>query len=107
MKIWDIESHECLSTLSEHTTHAVSVAWSPDGYKIASGSYDNTIKIWDIETSLCLSTLSGHLDIVLSVAWSPLGQEIVSGSFDSTIKIWNISNFCVPYSHFNKFQFLD
>ena len=55
MKIWDIESHECLSTLSWHSNSVVSVVWSPDGQRIASGSYDDTIKIWDVSVStICI-----------------------------------------------------
>ena len=52
IKIWDIETYECLKTLKTlngHTNYVRSVAWSPDGQKIASGLYDNRIKIWDAE----------------------------------------------------------
>ena len=45
-----------------------SVAYSPDGLKIVSGSHDDSIKIWNAETGLLLNTLIGHTDSVLSVA---------------------------------------
>ena len=38
-----------------------SVAWSPDGKQIASGSWDNTIKIWDSQSGGCQSTLTWHV----------------------------------------------
>ena len=78
----------CLKTLKGHIYEVWSVAYSPDGTKIISGSEDKTIKIWDANTGECLQTLEGHLDIILSVAYSPDGTKIISGSSDKTIKIW-------------------
>ena len=81
-----------LSTLSGHENVVRSVAWSPDGHRIASSSDDSTIKIWDAEIQEyeCLKTLRGHTGSVRSVAWSPDGQKIASSSYDTTIKIWDI-----------------
>ncbi|HCB55707.1 TPA: hypothetical protein DEP26_01865, partial [Candidatus Uhrbacteria bacterium] len=73
-----------------HTGWVRSVAFSPDGKWIVSGSYDCTIKIWNRETRECVRTLKGHTDWVRSVVFSPDGKWIVSGSDDSTIKIWNV-----------------
>ena len=78
----------CLKTLEGHSYGVSSVAYSPDGTKIISGSTDKTIKIWNANTGECLQTLEGHLDIILSVAYSPDGTKIISGSSDKTIKIW-------------------
>jgi WD40 repeat protein len=66
-----------------------SVAWSPDGHKIVTGSRDKTLKIWDVETGKCLAILFGHTSTVRAVVWSPDGQRILSGSRDKTLKIWN------------------
>ena len=71
-----------------HSHYVWSVAYSPDGTKIVSGSYDNTIKIWDANTGACLQTLTGHSGGVESVAYSPDGTKIISGSWDRTVKIW-------------------
>ena len=78
----------CLKTLEGHSWDVSSVAYSPDGTKIVSGSGDKTIKIWDANTGQCLKTLEGHSDDVESVAYSPDGTKIISGSDDPTIKIW-------------------
>jgi WD40 repeat protein len=64
------------------------VAYSPDGSKITSGSWDKTVKIWDAESGRELLTLEGHASRVRSVAYSPDGRRIVSGSDDNTLKIW-------------------
>lgn len=78
----------CLKTLEGHSWDVSSVAYSPDGTKIISGSLDDTIKIWDANTGECLQTLVGHIEPVWSVAFSPDGTKIISGSLDHTIKIW-------------------
>jgi WD40 repeat protein len=57
-----------------------SVAWSPDGRYLASGSRDNTVRVWDAADGRLLRTLEGHTDTVWSVAWSPDGRFLASGS---------------------------
>ena len=84
-----VTNFTCLKTLEGHTDEVYSVAYSPDGTKIVSGSHDNTIKIWDANTGQCLKTLEGHSLDVNSVAYSPDGTKIISGSYDNTIKIWD------------------
>ncbi|KAG9120933.1 hypothetical protein FRC07_003330 [Ceratobasidium sp. 392] len=67
-----------------------SVAYSPDGAYIASGSEDNTIRIWDARTGQQVGEpLEGHINGVGSVAYSPDGAYIASGSWDKTIRIWD------------------
>ncbi len=66
-----------------------SVAISPDGKIIASGSEDYTIKLWNLETKREIRTLSGHSHFVRAVAFSPDGDMVISGSTDKTIKLWN------------------
>ena len=71
----DVSKFKCLQTLEGHSLDDFSVAYSPDGTKIISGSRDNTIKIWDANTGDCLQTLEGHSDWVRSVAYSPMVQK--------------------------------
>ncbi|EED20635.1 platelet-activating factor acetylhydrolase isoform 1B alpha subunit, putative [Talaromyces stipitatus ATCC 10500] len=83
-----------LQTLEGHSDWVCSVAFSPDGQTVVSGSYDNTIKLWDAKTGSEPQTLrdhldSGHSEWVQSVAFSPDGQTVVSGSYDRTIKLWD------------------
>ncbi len=67
-----------------------SVAFSPDGRTLVSGSSDTTIKIWNLATGQEIRTLNGHSSWVNSVAFSPDGKTLASGSSDDTIKIWNL-----------------
>ena len=85
----DADKGRIIKTLQGHKMSVVSVAFSPDGSKIASGSFDYTIKIWDVKTGKCLRTLTGHDYFVKSVCFSPDGKFLLSGSWDSTMKLWN------------------
>ncbi|KIL54001.1 hypothetical protein M378DRAFT_40905, partial [Amanita muscaria Koide BX008] len=72
-----------------HTGGVISIAFSPDGKRIASGSHDQ-IYIWDAETGLQVGKpLKGHIYSVTSVAFSPDGKRIASGSWDDIICIWD------------------
>ena len=75
-------------TLNGHSGNVRSVAFSPDGTRVVSGSADKTIKIWSATTGEVVQTLDGHSDTVKSVAFSPDGTRVVSGSYDKTVKIW-------------------
>ena len=67
-----------------------SVAISPDGKYIVSGSQDKTLKLWEAGNGRLVRTFEGHNDSVYSVAFSPDGKNIVSGAFDKTIKLWGL-----------------
>ena len=68
------------------------MAFSPDSARLASASYDNTVKIWDASSGECLQTLEGHSNRVTSVAFSPDSARLASASKDNTVKIWDASS---------------
>ncbi|RYO76299.1 hypothetical protein DL763_010573 [Monosporascus cannonballus] len=77
-------------TFKGHAHYVNSVAFSPDGRFLGSGSYDNTIRIQELATAFP-QTLRGHTGCVNSVAFSPDGQSLASGSYDYTVKIWEVA----------------
>jgi len=91
IKLWNPHTGEWPRTLSEELGYVCSIAISPDGHTLASGSNENTIKIWNLHTGQLLHTLSGHYDNVSCLAINPDGQTLVSGSFDKTIQLWDLN----------------
>ncbi len=77
-------------TLVGHTQEVQSVAFSPDGQTLASGSTDGTVKLWNVNTGKAFRTLSGHTDSVWSIAIAPDGKTLASGSWDRTVKLWDL-----------------
>jgi len=59
LKLWNLESGECLQTLAGHTSYVTIVSLTPDGHRAISGSGDSTIKLWNLESGECLQTLAG------------------------------------------------
>jgi WD40 repeat protein len=97
VRVWDYAegnedtTEDDVTTLAGHTGDLTSVAWSPDGKQLASGSDDNTVKIWDLASRQNIATFTGHRNKVVSVAWSPDGEKVVSGSWDRTARVWDIA----------------
>ena len=63
-------------TYSGHSDYVSSVAWSPDGKYIVSGSIDGRIQAWDATSGNHIYTYAGHSDALFDVAWSPDGKRI-------------------------------
>ena len=79
------------TVLSGHTSGVTSVAFSPDGNTLASGSWDDTIRIWDVATGSHKEPLRGNRYIVYSVAFSPDGNTLASASGDTNIRLWDVA----------------
>ena len=80
-----------LLTYRGHSSGVHTVAWSPDGKHIASGSDDGTVQVWDATSGANLLTLSNSSG-VHTVAWSPDGKRLASGSWDKTVQVWDATS---------------
>jgi WD40 repeat protein len=86
------ESPALVRLLTGHEGVVSSVAVTPDGRLIVSGSYDRTVAVWDLETGARIRQLAGHRDPVSSVAVAPDGRRIASASYDRTVVVWDLES---------------
>ncbi len=84
--------HQELLTLRGHSESVTSVAFSPDGNRMVTGSQDGTANVWDAESGLEIASLKGHTSYVYSVSFSPDGRRVATGSYDRTAKVWEMES---------------
>jgi WD40 repeat protein len=91
LQLWALSTGELKDTLIGHTSHVVGLAFTPDGSKLVSAAWDETLKAWDVESGEVLHTFTGHQGKVHCVCCAPDGDTIISGGEDKCIKLWRIS----------------
>jgi WD40 repeat protein/serine/threonine protein kinase len=94
VKVWDAQTGQELLSLKGHTAYVSSVAYSPDGQRLASGSVDKSVKVWDAQKDQEHLTLQGgggkSIDGAELVAFSPDGRRLASVSSDNMVKVWDV-----------------
>src|SRR5262249_33294387 len=88
VRLWDVRTGQALATLQGHTANVFTLAISPDGLTLASGSEDNTVRLWEVKTGQRRTTLQGHTEAVRSVAFSPDGLILASAG-GKTVRLWD------------------
>jgi WD40 repeat protein len=83
------DASSILSTYEGHTGTITSLAWAPDGKRLASASGDRTVRVWDAATGQLLLPYAGHQAPVLAVDWSPAPpHHLASASVDGAVHVW-------------------
>jgi WD40 repeat protein len=88
-RLWDIATGRRVRSFV-HTAAVESVAFSPDGKSVVTGSLDHTARMWDTATGNQIREFDGNMDAVLSVAFSSNGRFVVTGSRDNTARLWDV-----------------
>ncbi len=91
IKLWKVSNGKLIHTIEGHGDEIKSLAFSPDGKLLASGSQDGTVRVWEIESGRSIYTLS-QASPVLSIAFSPSGFLLAAGSKDGKILLWDLNN---------------
>ncbi len=91
-------------TYREHTAWVSTLAWSPSGVYIASGSWDSTVQVWNANTGSTVFLYPGHEQTVKGISWSPDGKYIASGSWDTTVRVWHALTRTAVASYKHKLQ---
>ncbi len=87
--LWNINSKELIHTFSGHDLRVNTLAFSPDGKTLASGSNDATVRLWDVGSGKQLQVLEGHSSNVGTVAFTPNGRNLIS-SGGGGIRVWDV-----------------
>ena len=67
------------------------VAFSPDGQRLAAGTDRGTARVWRLDGTEDSIELSGHAGRVTGIAFSPDGKQVVTGSRDGTVRVWRVT----------------
>jgi hypothetical protein len=87
LRIYRVTDWKLLAVLRGHEDVVFSISWRPDGKRLASASFDKTIRIWDVDAAKVEQTFTGHSDVVYAVAYSPDGKRLASASKDRTARL--------------------
>jgi WD40 repeat protein len=92
IRLWDVSGiNSQLLRKLQGSDLIISIAFSPDGSQLVSGSWEKTVQLWNVASGQLLKSLKGHSDIVRSVAFHPNGKQVAScARGDNTVRIWTV-----------------
>ena len=92
VRLWDVDSADCLKILSGHVDGVTGVAMAADGNTVASSGRDGLIILWNVATGQARATLRGHRGWVRGIALSPDGLTLLSCGSDATVRLWRVAD---------------
>ncbi|MEM6437206.1 MAG: hypothetical protein AAF773_25620, partial [Cyanobacteria bacterium P01_D01_bin.115] len=94
VKVWSIDGQE-LDSLEGHGSRITDVSFSADGQRIASTSFDGTVRLWQPDKHRLYQIIDAHADIVSSLRFTADGETLISSSHDHTLKRWQADGILV------------
>lgn len=89
IRLWDPETGKCCHVLDKHSDPVYSVAFSPDGQYLASGSFDKCLHIWSVKDGALIKTYRGQGGI-FEVCWNGAGTKVAACFSDNTVSVMDV-----------------
>lgn len=83
VRLWDVQSGECVRIFIGHRSMVLCLAMSPDGRYMASGDEDGAIMMWDLSSGRCVTPLMGHTSCVWTLAFRCIPSLVLEYSYKS------------------------
>jgi WD40 repeat protein/predicted Ser/Thr protein kinase len=91
LRVWDAATGEEVFASDGHALRIDALAWARDSRRLATASWDQTVKLWDVAERQEVGTLRGHTYFVHAVAWSPDGRRLASAGADRAVRVWDLT----------------
>lgn len=89
--LWNAATGELVHTLKGHRDYVYQAVFNTRGTRLATCSYDKSVRVWDVETGRSRQVFREHTEAVFAVAFSPDGRWLASGAGDRSVKIWDLA----------------
>src|SRR5690606_26286697 len=89
IQLWSTEDLYLQQVIPAHTEWVLSLAFSPNGQQLESGSVDTSVRVWNVADGSNLWARQGHRGEVFALTYSDDGQLLISGGLDANIIFWD------------------
>ncbi len=89
-RVWDLRTGKAVVLLQGHIKEVHAAAFHPNGYQLATGADDHTVRVWDLRKKKAVYVIPAHTNIIADLKFQPDdGQYMVTACYDNTLKVWS------------------